>query len=43
MVIPASEVKAIEDARFAQLAKAPKNEMADDPGFAGQPLPEGAA
>jgi len=43
MVIPAAEVKAIEDARFAQLAKAPKNEMADDPGFAGQPLPEGAA
>jgi len=43
MVIPASEVKAIEDARFAQLAKAPKNEMADDPGFAGEPLPEGTA
>jgi cytochrome o ubiquinol oxidase subunit 1 len=36
----ASEVKAIEDARFAQLAKAPKNEMADDPGFAGEPVPE---
>ncbi len=42
-VIPAAEVKAIEDARFAQLAKAPKNEMADDPGFAGEPLPEGTA
>ncbi len=39
-VMPASEVKKIEDARFAQLAKAPKNEMADDPGFAGQPMPE---
>ena len=38
----ASEVKAIEDARFAQLAKAPKNEMADDPGFAGEPMQEPA-
>jgi cytochrome o ubiquinol oxidase subunit I len=36
----ASEVKAIEDSRFVQLAKAPKNEMADDPGFAGEPVPE---
>ena len=43
MVISASEVKAIEDARFAELAKAPKNEMESDPGFAGDPLPEGAA
>jgi cytochrome o ubiquinol oxidase subunit 1 len=33
-------VKAIEDARFAQLAKAPKNAMEDEPGFAGQPVPE---
>jgi len=41
-VIPAREVKAIEDARFAQLAKAPPNEMADDPGFAGEPVPEGS-
>ena len=39
-VMPASQVKEIEDARFAQLAKAPKNEMADEPGFAGQPVPE---
>jgi cytochrome o ubiquinol oxidase subunit 1 len=38
--MPASDVKAIEDARFAHLAKAPKNEMADEPGFAGQPVPE---
>jgi cytochrome o ubiquinol oxidase subunit 1 len=38
--ISANEVKAIEDARFAQLARAPKNEMAGDPGFAGQPVPE---
>jgi len=36
----ADEVKAIEDARFAQLAKAPKNAMEDEPGFAGQPVPE---
>jgi len=39
-VMTAAEVKAIEDERFAQLAKAPKNEMADDPGFAGEPIPE---
>ena len=39
-VMTAVEVKAIEDERFAQLAKAPKNEMADDPGFAGEPVPE---
>jgi len=39
-VMTAAEVKAIEDERFAQLAKAPKNEMADDPGFAGEPVPE---
>ncbi|MHA1517021.1 MAG: cytochrome o ubiquinol oxidase subunit I, partial [Alphaproteobacteria bacterium] len=39
-VMSASEVRANEDARFAQLAKAPKNEMEDDPGFAGQPVPE---
>ncbi|MGA9443861.1 MAG: cbb3-type cytochrome c oxidase subunit I [Methyloceanibacter sp.] len=41
-VMTASEVKAIEDARFAQLAKAPKNEMADEPGFAGEAAPEPA-
>ena len=40
-VMPASEVQAIEDARFAQLAKAPRNMMADEPGFAGAPVPEG--
>ncbi|HUW73922.1 MAG TPA: cbb3-type cytochrome c oxidase subunit I, partial [Methyloceanibacter sp.] len=39
-IMTAAEVKAIEDERFAQLAKAPKNEMADDPGFAGEPIPE---
>jgi cytochrome o ubiquinol oxidase subunit 1 len=39
-VMPASEVKKIEDARFAELAKAPRNEMADDPGYAGDPVPE---
>jgi cytochrome o ubiquinol oxidase subunit 1 len=39
-VMPASQVKEIEDARSAQLAKAPRNEMEDEPGFAGQPLPE---
>ena len=42
-VMPASEVKAIEDAWFAKIAKAPRNEMEDDPGFAGQPLAEGSA
>ncbi|MEM7191787.1 MAG: cbb3-type cytochrome c oxidase subunit I, partial [Pseudomonadota bacterium] len=41
-VITAEEVKAIEDARFEQLANAPKNEMADEPGFAGYPSPEPA-
>jgi cytochrome o ubiquinol oxidase subunit 1 len=39
-VMPASEVKKIEDDRFAQLAKVPRNEMADEPGFAGAPVPE---
>jgi len=39
-VMPASTVQAIEDARFDQLAKAPRNEMEDEPGFAGQPVPE---
>jgi cytochrome o ubiquinol oxidase subunit I len=39
-VMTAAEVKAIEDERFAQLARAPKNEMEDDPGFAGEPVPE---
>ena len=38
--IPASEVEKIEDVRFAELAKAPKNEMADEPGYAGFPAPE---
>jgi cytochrome o ubiquinol oxidase subunit I len=38
--MPASEVKKIEDARFAQLAKAPRNEMEDEPGFIGFPAPE---
>jgi cytochrome o ubiquinol oxidase subunit 1 len=38
--IPASEVKKIEDARFAELAKAPRNEMEDEPGFVGFPAPE---
>jgi cytochrome o ubiquinol oxidase subunit 1 len=42
-VMSASEVKEIEDARFAALAKASRNEMADDPGFAGGPLPESSA
>ncbi|MGE3988745.1 cbb3-type cytochrome c oxidase subunit I [Pseudorhodoplanes sp.] len=41
-VMPASAVQAIEDARFAQLARAPRNEMADEPGFAGEPVPEGS-
>jgi len=41
-VMTASEVKAIEDARFEQLAKAPKNEMADDPGYAGDAAAEPA-
>ncbi|MEM7398776.1 MAG: cbb3-type cytochrome c oxidase subunit I [Pseudomonadota bacterium] len=41
-VMTASEVKAIEDARFEKLAKAPKNEMADDPGYAGEPAAEPA-
>jgi cytochrome o ubiquinol oxidase subunit 1 len=39
-VMPASKVKAIEDARFAELAKAPRNEMMAAPGFAGEPMPE---
>jgi cytochrome o ubiquinol oxidase subunit 1 len=39
-VMPASTVQAIEDARFDQIAKAPRNEMEDEPGFAGQPVPE---
>jgi len=38
--MPASTVQAIEDACFAQLAKAPRSEMEDEPGFAGEPLPE---
>ena len=42
-VMPASEVNEIEDARFAELAKAPRNEMADDPGFAGEPVLEASA
>jgi cytochrome o ubiquinol oxidase subunit 1 len=42
-VMSASEVKEIEDARFAELAKAPRNEMAEDPGFAGEPVPEPSA
>ena len=41
-VMTASEVKAIEDERYAKLAKAPKNEMADEPGFAGDAAPEPA-
>ncbi len=41
-IILASEVKAIEDERFARLAKAPKNEMADEPGFAGESAAEPA-
>jgi cytochrome o ubiquinol oxidase subunit 1 len=41
-IMLASEVKAIEDERFARLAKAPKNEMADEPGFAGEPAAEPA-
>jgi cytochrome o ubiquinol oxidase subunit 1 len=41
-VVPASEVKKIEGARFAELAEAPRNEMADDPGYAGEPVPEGS-
>ena len=39
-VMPASEVKAIEDERFAKLARAPRNEMENEPGFAGQPVAE---
>ena len=42
-VMPASEVKTIEDAWFAKIAKAPRNEMENDPGFAGEPVPEGSA
>jgi len=42
-VMQASEVKAIEDERFAQLAKAPRNEMADDPGYAGEPVAEASS
>jgi cytochrome o ubiquinol oxidase subunit 1 len=42
-VMPASTVQAIEDARFDQIAKAPRNEMEDEPGFAGQPVPEASA
>lgn len=41
-IMLASEVKAIEDERFARLAKAPKNEMADEPGFAGESAAEPA-
>ncbi len=41
-VMTASEVKEIEDARFEQLAKAPKNEMADEPGYAGDAAAEPA-
>ncbi len=41
-IILASEVKTIEDERFARLAKAPKNEMADEPGFAGESAAEPA-
>lgn len=41
-IMPATEVKELEDARFAQLAKAPRNEMANDPGFAGGSVPEGS-
>ncbi|ODA67398.1 Cytochrome bo(3) ubiquinol oxidase subunit 1 [Methyloligella halotolerans] len=44
--MPASTVQAIEDRRYEQLAKHPANEMADEPGYAGDPspdpLPEGA-
>jgi cytochrome o ubiquinol oxidase subunit 1 len=36
----ADEVKAIEDARFAELAKAPRRAMADEPGFTGAAVPE---
>nr|PZN83030.1 MAG: cytochrome o ubiquinol oxidase subunit I [Pseudomonadota bacterium] len=42
-VLPAQEVKAIEEARFAQLAKAPPNEMVDEPGFAGGTILEGVS
>jgi cytochrome o ubiquinol oxidase subunit 1 len=42
-VMSASEVKEIEDARFAELAKAQRNAMADAPGFAGEPVPEVSA
>lgn len=42
-VLTASEVQRIEDARFAQLARAPRNAMADDPGFVGEPLREARA
>jgi cytochrome o ubiquinol oxidase subunit 1 len=41
-IMPASAVQAIEEARFAQLARAPRNEMADEPGFADEPVPEGS-
>jgi cytochrome o ubiquinol oxidase subunit 1 len=40
-VMPASTVQAIEDERFAKMGKAPKNEMADEPGYAGELVPEG--
>ena len=42
-VMPASEVKTIENAWFAKIAKVPRNEMENDPGFAGEPVPEGSA
>ena len=41
-VMAASEVEAIENRRYEMLAKAPRPEMADEPGFTGQPLPEGS-
>ncbi len=43
IVLPASEVERIENARFAALARAPRPAIADVRGFAGVPVPEGSA
>jgi cytochrome o ubiquinol oxidase subunit I len=43
LVMPASAVERIENARFAALARAPRPAIADDRGFVGAPVPEGSA
>jgi cytochrome o ubiquinol oxidase subunit 1 len=40
VILPAIEVKAIEEARFREMEAASKNEMASDPGFAGESVLE---